>query len=106
MVGQDQYEKFTENRFYQVSVFEPIKQNGLPLFRTPPEKILSTTKGEIDVFKSDVQSFSRLSLSCQTRKENSDEFLEHENHNHSPALRVNGNICQVTVVDGAAVSNI
>ncbi|CAC5413699.1 unnamed protein product [Mytilus coruscus] len=95
-VGQDQYEKFIEDRFLNrsVSIFEPIKNNGLPLFRTPPEKTLSITKGKTAVLKSDVSLFSRLYISCQTRGGNLDEFFKYENHIHPPAFSLNRNYCQ------------
>lgn len=61
---------------------------------TTPEKTLLTTKGKIAVSKSDVSLFSRQYISCETKGGNLDEFFEHENHIHPPALSLNENIRQ------------
>lgn len=45
-LGKEQYEKFITKRLLQrsVSLYDPIKKNKLPLFNSPPVKVVSSQK--------------------------------------------------------------
>ena len=69
-VGQNQYREFVTEilKAKSNSLFEPIKQNKLPLFSSHPLKSKSKKK-----------LFSQLYVSCQVRDGNLDTFFGHEN---------------------------
>lgn len=93
-VGQEQYETFRNERITnnKKSLYDPIKRNKLPLFKTPLKKVPSKEKQKITSLKTDCALFSRLFISCQTRNEDLDEFFSHENQGCPPSLSQNGEL--------------
>ena len=71
---------------------EPLTKNKLPLFSRKAKPDQSAAKRKIDVLKDDCQLFSRLFISCQSRKCDLQAFFQHENQNCPPSLSQNGNL--------------
>ncbi|KAK3743379.1 hypothetical protein QZH41_002123 [Actinostola sp. cb2023] len=100
-VGQQAFNTYVECRLEkrEKSLFDPIKKNKLPLFSTPPSKIISNNKQQVMSLKKDCTLFSQLFISCQVRGGDLDEFFSHENHAFPPALYKYGELRQGTKSD-------
>ena len=77
-MGQNQYHEFVTERLEarSKSLFEPIKQNNLPLFSSHPLKSKSEEESHAASLKQNVSLFSQLS--CQVRDGNLDTFFSRE----------------------------
>ena len=69
-VGQKQFDKLLKGMAdtQKPSFNEPLTKNKLPLFSRKAKPDQSAAKRKIDVLKDDCQLFSRLFISCQSRK--------------------------------------
>ena len=92
-IGHDQFDAFTKERLIDrtKSIDDTIHRNKLPLFGTPASKA-SKGKQQLNSLKCDVELFSRLYISCQTRDGNLEEFFRHENQSCPPSLSVAGRL--------------
>ena len=68
------------------TVQETIHRYKLTVFKAPPIRNVSKEKHKLTCFKNNVQLFTWLYISCQTRDGNLDEFFRHENQACPPAL--------------------
>jgi hypothetical protein len=86
-LGIRQYHAFVADRLSvsSKSVYDPIQKNNLALFKSKQRKSTRTNK-KLVAMKRDVQLFSRLYISCQSRDGDLDSFFEHENHPWPPSL--------------------
>ena len=91
-IGQKQYEKFVRNMTdtQKPSFNEPVTKNKLPLFSRKAKPDQSSAKRKLDSLKGDCHLFSRLFISCQSRKCDLQAFFQHENQNCPPSLSQNG----------------
>lgn len=92
-IGQDQFDVFAKECLVDRTkpLNDTIYRNKLSLFSTPVSKT-SKGKKQIDSLKCDVELFSRLYISCQTRDGNLDEFFRHENQACPPSLSTAGKL--------------
>jgi len=94
-VGQQQFDNFAKECILErtKTLDEAIHRNKLPLFDAVTQE---PTKGKQQVtsLKKEVELFSRLYISCQSRDGNLEEFLRHENQACPPALLSQGNSTQ------------
>lgn len=99
--GQEQYEKFMENRLIKCTtpITDALSKNKLPLFKSPPVKIQSKHKVQLAALRSDCSLFSRLYISCQTREGDLDQFFSHENQTAPPSLSQGGMLRKGTKSD-------
>ena len=72
------------------SFYDPLRRNKRPLFSRKPTRDVSTSKSKLLSIKDDRQPFSRLFISCQSRRCDLNEFFMHENQNTPPSLSQNG----------------
>ena len=93
-VGEEKYKNFVKERFKEKSksLYEPITKNALPLFSTPPKKILSKNQLQVKNLKNDRILFSQLYIACQNRDSDLDNFFEHENQIYPPSISHCGQI--------------
>ena len=86
-IGQEQFDAFTKECLIDrtKSIDETIHRNKLPLFGTST-RTASKGKQQLTSLKNDVELFSRLYISCQTRDGNLEEFFRHENQACPPSL--------------------
>ncbi len=93
-IGQEQFQKFTEDRLIKrsSSLDEVIHRNNLKLFGCATEKKVSKGKHQLITLKNDVELFSRLFISCQTREGNLEEFFHYENQAFPPSLSDGGKL--------------
>ena len=84
---QEQFDAFTKECILDgtKSIDETIQRNKLPLFGTST-RTASKGKQQLTSLKNDVELFSRLYISCQTRDGNLEEFFRHENQACPPSL--------------------
>ena len=88
-VGAKQYESFIEERLNGTDVFyETIKKNNLAFFKAG-SKSVTRAKKKGAATKEDLELFSQLYISCQTRGADLTNFFEHENHSWPPSLAEN-----------------
>ena len=94
MTGKDQFQIYIIERLVDriKSIYDVIPRNKLKIFGSPSPKIASKSKQQIASLKNDVGLFSRLYISCQTRKGNLDQFFRHENHSYHPSLSDDGSL--------------
>ena len=90
-IGRKQFQKFTEERLIKrsSSLDEVIHRNNLKLFGCVTKKKVSKGKQHLTTLKNDVELFSRLYISCQTREGNL-EFFHYENQASPPSLSNGG----------------
>lgn len=91
-IGQKQFDAFAKECLIDrsKSINDAIHRNKLPLFGTP--RTTSKGKQQLTSLKSDVELFSRLYISCQTRDGNLEEFFRHENQACPPSLSDGGKL--------------
>ena len=86
-IGQEQFDAFIKECLLDrtKSIDETIHHNKLPLFGT---STLTASKGKQQrtSLKNDVELFSQLYISSQTRDGNLEEFFRHENQACPPSL--------------------
>ena len=87
-IGEHQYKTFVDERLQKMtkSFYDTIPKNNLPLFKSGEKKSQTKTKAKLSTLKSDLQLFSRMYISCQSRDGEMDIFFEHENHAWPPSL--------------------
>ena len=86
-LGKDQYKYFVDECINgDGSVYDPIKKNNLLLFKAGVKCLSSKTASSIRSIRADVQLFSRMYNSCQSRDGDIDTFFAHENHPWPPSL--------------------
>ena len=71
---------------------DPIHRNRLKLFVGSKRKTASKAKQQLTSMKSEVELFSRLYISCQSREGNMEDFFQHENQAWPPALSDGGRL--------------
>ena len=87
-LGRTQYQTFGEEHMSDASIYGSIHKNNLPLFNSGQKK--STHKSEKTTqMKRDVQFFTRMYISCQSRDGGFDTFFEHENQPWPPLFAEN-----------------
>ena len=76
-IGQKQYEKFVKDMgdTQKPSFNDPVTKNKLPLFSRKAKPDQSSAKRKLDSLKDDCQLFSRLLISCQSRKCDLQDFF-------------------------------
>ena len=81
-LGISQLEKFYSARIVSSdkSFYDPIVKNKLNLFKSGSQKQVSNSKRKLSSAISDVQLFSRLYISCQSRDGDLKHVFAHENH--------------------------
>lgn len=93
--GQEKFQSFMEglNSGEECLFYKPIKKNKVSFFRS--EQLSKSTSKE-KTLKDSCQLFSRLFISCQTRKCDLQEFFKHENQPYPAALSDGGDLhaCQ------------
>ena len=94
-LGSTQYQTFIKERMSEssTSLYDPIHKNNLPLFKSGQKKNPRASTKTV-AMKSDVQLFSRLYISCQSRDGDLETFFEHENHPCPPSLAENNSMRQ------------
>ena len=99
-LGKTQYEAFVDERISGSSkpFYDPIQKNNLTLFKSGKMKT-SQKSSKAAAMKSDVQLFSRLYISCQSRDGDLDSFFEHENHPWPPSLAENNTMRHASKAD-------
>ena len=99
-VGQNQYREFVTERLETrpKSLFEPIKQNKLPL-SSYPLKSKSKEKRHVASLKQNVSLFSQLYVSCQVRDGKLNTFFSHKNQDFPLSLSTYGGIRTGTKYD-------
>ena len=92
-IGNTQYQEFIEERVTgrSKSIYDPIRKNNLPLFRSGQRKRPRSSPKTV-AMKNDVQLFSRLYISCQSRDGDLESFFEHENQPWPPSLAENNSM--------------
>ncbi len=95
-VGRSQYTKFVEERIASSTktVYDTVSKNSMAFFKSGQRKSHSKSQTKAASMKHDVQLFSQLYISCQSRDGAMDTFFEHENHAWPPALAENNNMRQ------------
>lgn len=93
-IGQRQFEAFVKERLTDRTkpVEDVIHRNKLKCFGDSLSKITSKASHQIASVKKNMQLFSRLYISCQTRDGNLEEFFRHENQACPPALSDEGRL--------------
>jgi hypothetical protein len=88
VLGKQLHEEFVEQRLEKMTkpFYDTIPKNNVPLFKSGENKSSSKAKAKLSTLKSDLQLFSRLYISCQSRDGEMDMFFEHENHAWPPSL--------------------
>ena len=71
---------------------DTIHRNWLKLFVGSRTKRASKEKQQLTLVKSDVELFSPLYITCQTRDGNLEDFFQHENQAWPPALSDGGRL--------------
>eukprot|EP00734_Pompholyxophrys_sp_LG126_P000177 Pompholyxophrys_sp_v1_NODE_29_length_3693_cov_2.397746.p3 type:complete len:153 gc:universal NODE_29_length_3693_cov_2.397746:712-254(-) len=89
-IGKAKYQEFVQSVLLKrtSSINDPIKQNKLFLFSSPPLKTLSKTAKEILALKNNVHLFNRLYVSALNRGGDIQQFFAHENQHSRPSLSV------------------
>ena len=82
-----QYDHFVEERLVKCckAITDTIHQNKLLLFEKTENPASNKTK-KSNFSTKDCNLFARLSIACQTREGNLQEFFKHENHASPPSL--------------------
>ena len=90
-MGIMQYQKFVVSRINSTTTAfnDTIHKNNLPLLNSISVKKSNTTS-KVSNLQNDVQLFSRMYISCQSRESDMDAFFAHENHAWPPSLASNG----------------
>jgi hypothetical protein len=90
-IGRTQYQAFVDERIAASTdhFYHTVTKNSLPLFKTGPRKSTTKANQKIVALKSDLQLFSRMYISTQTRDGDMDDFFKHENHAWPPSLAEN-----------------
>ena len=71
---------------------DTIHRNRLKLFVGSRTKTASKQKQQLTLMKNDVELFSRLYITCQTRDGNLEDFFQQENQAWPPALSDGGRL--------------
>jgi hypothetical protein len=81
------YTEFIKERLQtqRKNITDVLHRNRLLLFKEKPDRANSRVN-KVKVLKNDMQLFSRLFVSCQTRVCNLEEFFRHENQPFPPSL--------------------
>ena len=76
-VGQEQYRAFVDSRLCtnKQKISDTISKNNLPLFNSVNKKPANSSKQNLTTMKSNVNLFSRMYISCQTRGGDLDSFF-------------------------------
>lgn len=93
-VGFKQYNTFVTERLIDRTkpLDDTIKKNMLCLFGSPRVRKKSKAQELMSAVKSDRNLFSRLSVACQVRDGNLQEFFSHENQTCPPSLSDRGKL--------------
>ena len=93
-IGQQQFQTFTKESLVERTkpIDDTILRNRLKLFVGSRTKAASTEKQQLTLMKSDVELFSRLYITCQTRDGNLEDFFQQENQAWPPALSDGGRL--------------
>ena len=87
-IGQQQFQTFTKECLVERTkpIDDTIHRNRLKLFVGSRTKTASKKKQQLTLMKNDVELFSRLYITCQTRDDNLEDFFQQENQAWPPAL--------------------
>ena len=87
-IGTEQLDTFIKDRLVNRSkpIDDPITRNKLAIFASPCKRKTAKSGVQLKSMKSDLELFSRMYISCQTREGNLDEFFKYENQPFPPAL--------------------
>ena len=92
--GKKEYEDYVRQRLIkcEVSIYDPIPKNKLPLFRA--KNAVSTSKEKLKMvsLEEDCKLFASLYVACQARNGDLGEFFRHENHANPPSLSEYGKL--------------
>ena len=86
--GQQQFQTFKKECLVERTkpIDDTIHRNRLKLFVGSRTKTAIKEKQQLTLMKSDVELFSRLYITCQTRDGNLEDFFQQENQAWPPAL--------------------
>ena len=93
-IGQQQFQTFTKECLVERTkpTDDTIHRNRLKLFVGSRTKSASKKKQQLILMKNDVELFSRLYITCQTRDGNLEDFFQQENQAWPPALSDGGRL--------------
>ena len=93
-IGQQQFQTFTKECLVERTkpIDDTIHRNRLKLFVGSRTKTASKKKQQLTLMKNDVELFSRLYITCQTRDGNLEDFFQQENQAWPPALSDGGKL--------------
>jgi hypothetical protein len=89
--GKKQYSNFMNSLNYREKsrFYESLKKDKCAHFSHKAKQDASTSKSKLDILKNDYSLFSRLFISCQSRKCYLRDFFRHENQKYPPSLSQN-----------------
>ena len=99
--GKAQHQTFVVERLISnIAAFnDTVHKNNLPLLTFKLGKKPTKSISKICNLQNDVNLFSRIYISCQTRDSDMDAFFEPENHDWPPSLASNGKMHQTSKSD-------
>ena len=93
-LGKEQYDQYVKERLVkgEVSLYDVIKRNNLPLLREKNK--VSTSKGKLKMvsLKQECKLYASLYVACQSRNGDLQDFFTHENHSYPPAISEYGKL--------------
>ena len=93
-LGQEQYHQYTTDVLVlgKKSIYDTIKGNKLPLYRSNNKVVVSKIRQRVTSLKQDCHLFLSLYVACQRREGDLHQFFSNENHAYPPALSVHGEL--------------
>ena len=93
-VGEAQYAAFVTERLEKgdVSFYDTLKRNNLPLFRKKHFIKVSMSKQKLVSLKSERRLYANLYVACQSREGDLDNFFSHENHSFPVSISEYGKL--------------
>ena len=93
-IVKEQFQAFLRNRLIlkEGSWYDPIKQYSFSIFSTPKRRKRDSKTNEIKTLKKSCRLFAQLSIFCQARDGNMEEFFSHENNSYPPSLSKNADL--------------
>ena len=92
--GQQEFQAFTKECLVERTkpIGDTINRNRLKLFVGSRKKTANKEKQQLTLLQSDVELFSRLHITCQTRDGNLEDFFQQENQAWPPTLSDGGRL--------------
>lgn len=80
-IGKEQFQAFTKECLVERTnpIYNVIRRNKMKLFSTSSQISVSKRKQQVVAVKNDLQLFSRLYISYQTKNGNIEDFFRHDN---------------------------